>query len=38
MEDEIDVECIKNQVEYFLSDSEHDEYVKEYAKEALKDM
>jgi len=38
MEDEIDVQSIKSQLEYFLSDSEHDEYVKEYAKEALKDM
>jgi hypothetical protein len=38
MEDEIDVECIKNQLEHFLSDSEHDEYVKECAKEALEDM
>ena len=38
MEDEIDVECIKNQLEHFLSDSEHDEYVKECAKEALEHM
>ncbi|MEA5618760.1 hypothetical protein VB711_13060 [Cronbergia sp. UHCC 0137] len=38
MEDEIDVEFIKNQLKQFLSDSEHDEYVKEYAKEALEDM
>lgn len=38
MEDEIDAESIKSQLEHFLSDSEHDEYVKEYAKEALEDM
>lgn len=38
MEDEVDVESIKSQLEYFLSDSEHDQYVKEYAKEAMKDM
>ncbi|AFZ60376.1 hypothetical protein H6G54_14565 [Anabaena cylindrica FACHB-243] len=38
MEDEIDIQAIKSQLEYFLSDSEHDEYVKEYAKEALEDM
>ncbi|WP_177176142.1 hypothetical protein [Trichormus sp. NMC-1] len=38
MEDEIDVQSIKSQLEYFLSDSEHDEYVKEYAKEAMEDM
>ncbi|MBD2692283.1 hypothetical protein [Anabaena catenula] len=38
MEDEIDIESIKGQLEYFLSDSEHDEYVKEYAKEAMEDM
>ncbi|MFM2061524.1 MAG: hypothetical protein RLZZ507_1194 [Cyanobacteriota bacterium] len=38
MEDEVDVESIKSQLEYFLSDSEHDEYVKKYAKEAIEDM
>jgi hypothetical protein len=38
MEDEVDVESIKGQLEYFLSDSEHDEYVKKYAKEAMEDM
>ncbi|MFM7408692.1 MAG: hypothetical protein ACKO3K_19060 [Cuspidothrix sp.] len=38
MEDEIDIQSIKSQLEYFLSDSEHDEYVKEYAKEAMEDM
>ena len=38
MEDEIDIESIKSQLDYFLSNSEHDEYVKEYVKEALEDM
>lgn len=38
MEDEIDVQAIKSQLEHFLSDSEHDQYVKEYAKEALEDV
>jgi hypothetical protein len=38
MEDEVDVESIKSQLEYFLSDSEHDQYVKECAKEAIEDM
>ncbi|TAF07655.1 MAG: hypothetical protein EAZ77_09110 [Nostocales cyanobacterium] len=38
MDDEVDIQSIKSQLEYFLSDSEHDEYVKEYAKEAMQDM
>lgn len=38
MEDEIDAQAIKSQLEHFLSDSEHDQYVKEYAKEALEDV
>ncbi len=38
MEDEIDSEFIKSQLKHFLSDEEHDNYLKEYAKEAWEDI
>ncbi|HLO83720.1 MAG TPA: hypothetical protein VK203_01725 [Nostocaceae cyanobacterium] len=38
IEDDIDTESIKNELQYFLSDSEQDEYVKKYAQEAIEDI